>query len=114
MLQNNFITENSYSCIELNAHSLIILLLTACKSGYTFLPWLYGSQSCEKLFRTLRSMSSTFSTVVNFGMLGVNGVLRRLHRLQIQFHLETSSHDTGIVYPLSKTCKQNADPDNEI
>ena len=113
-IQNNFITENSYSCIELNAHSLIIQLLTACKSGYNFLPWLYGSQSCEKLFRTLRSMSSTFSTVVNFGMLGL---LRRLHRLQIQFHLETSSHDTGIVYPLSKTCKQNAkhkdDPENE-
>ena len=59
-------------------------------------------------------MSSTFSTVVNFGMLAF---LRRLHRLQIQFHLETSSHDTGIVYPLSKTCKQNAkhkdDPENE-
>ena len=59
-------------------------------------------------------MSSTFSTVVNFGMLGL---LRRLHRLQIQFHLEISSHDTGIVYPQSKTSKQNAkcidEPDNE-
>ena len=45
------------------------------------------------------------------------GLLRRLHRLQIQFHLETSSHDTEIVYPQSKTCKQNAkridEPDNE-
>ena len=113
-IQNNFITENSYSCIELNAHSLITQLLTACKSGYNFLPWLCGSQSCEKLFRTLRSMSSIFSTVVNFGMLGL---LRRLHRLQIQFHLETSSHDTGILYPQSKTSKQNAKrtdkPDNE-
>ena len=60
-------------------------------------------------------MSSTFSTVVDFGMLGL---LRRLHRLQIQFYLETSSHDTGIVYPQSKTSKnKNAkhadEPDNE-
>ena len=102
-IQNNFITENSYSCIELNAHSLIILLQTARKSGHNFLLWLHGSQSCEKLFRTVRSMSSTFSTVVNFGMLGL---LRRLHRLQIQFHLETSSHDTGIVYPQTKTSKK--------
>ena len=68
-IQNNFITENTYSCIELNAHSLITLLQTARKSGDNFLPWLHGSQSCEKLFRTLRSMSSTFSTVVNFGIL---------------------------------------------
>ena len=103
-IQNNFITENSYSCIEINAHSLITLLQTARKSGHNFLPWLHGSQSCEKLFRTLRSMSSTFSTVVNFGMLGL---LRRLHRLQIQFQLETSSHDTGIVYPQTKTSKRH-------
>ena len=104
-IQSNFITENSYSCIELNAHSLILLLQTARKSGHSFLPWLHGSQSCEKLFRTVRSMCSTFSTVVNFGMLGL---LRRLHRLQIQFHLETTSHATGIVYPQTKTTKRNA------
>ena len=29
-------------------------------------------------------------------------MLRRLHRLQIQFHLETSSSETGIVYPQNK------------
>lgn len=104
-IQSNFITENSYCCVELNAHSLIILLQTARKSGHSFLPWLHGSQSCEKLFRTVRSMCSTFSTVVNFGMLGL---LRRLHRLQIQFHLETSCHTTGIVYPQTKNTKHNA------
>jgi len=104
-IQNNFITENTYSCIELNVHSLITLLQTARKSGHNFLPWLHGSQSCEKLFRTLRSMSSTFSTVVNFGILGL---LRRLHRLQIQFQLETSSCNTGIAYSQTKTSKHNA------
>ena len=55
-IQSNFITENSYSCIELNAHSLIILLQTARKCDHSFLPWLHGSQSCEKLFRTVRSI----------------------------------------------------------
>ena len=104
-IQSNFIIENSYSCIELNAHSLILLLQTSRKSGHSFLPWLYGSQSCENLFRIVRSMCSTFSTVVNFGMLGL---LRRLHRLQIQFHLETTSHATGIVHPQIKTTKHNA------
>ena len=41
-------------------------------------------------------MSSTFSTVINFGMLGL---LRRLHRLHIQFTLEAQTEITGIRYP---------------
>lgn len=62
----------------------------------TFLPWLLGSQSCEWIFRTARSLSSTFSTIINFGMLGL---LRRLHRIHIQFCLEAESTNTGIAYP---------------
>ena len=41
-------------------------------------------------------MSSTFSTMINFGMLGL---LRRLHRLHIQFTLEAQIEITGIRYP---------------
>ena len=84
-LKNNFITYNAYMCIEINAHSLITFLMTVrdqlSKDSASFLPWLLGSQSCERTFRSARSMSSTFSTMINFGMLGL---LRRLHRLQIQ------------------------------
>lgn len=97
-LGNNFITLNAYMCIELNAHSLIIFLLTLQKvlPDGGFLPWLLGSQSCEKAFRAARSMSSIFSTVINFGMLGL---LRRLHRMHVQFCLEAESQKTGIKYP---------------
>ena len=41
-------------------------------------------------------MTSTFSTVINFGMLGL---LRRLHRLQIQANLQAESNETGIIFP---------------
>ena len=41
-------------------------------------------------------MTSTFSTVINVRMLGL---LRRLHRLQIQFRLEAESAQNGIRYP---------------
>lgn len=41
-------------------------------------------------------MTNTFSTIINFGMLGL---LRRLHRLQIQTTLQAESNKTGIVYP---------------
>lgn len=55
-----------------------------------------GSQSCEKNFRCARSMSSTFSTMINFDLLDL---LCRLHRLHIQFCLEAAAEDTGIQYP---------------
>jgi len=40
-------------------------------------------------------MSSTFSTIINFGMLGL---LRRLHRLQIQSTIQSET-STGIIFP---------------
>ena len=61
-----------------------------------FLPWLLGSQACKQTFRAARSMTSTFSTVINFSMLEF---LHRLHRLQIQIMLESEMQETGIKYP---------------
>ena len=66
---------------------------------HTFLPWMFGSQSCEKIFRAARSMTTTFSTVINFSLLGL---LRRLNRLHIQLSLEAVTEETGIKYPRSQ------------
>jgi len=58
--------QNAYTCIELNAHTLVLLLVSI-------------------MLRTVslaRSMSSTFSSIINFGVLGL------LHRLQIQAELQ--------------------------
>ena len=63
---------------------------------HLFCPWLLGSQPCEKAFCAARSMTSTFSTMVNFNILGL---LRRLHKLQIQIEIESESSSTGIIYP---------------
>ena len=97
-LKTNFITQNCYMCVELNAHALVTYILTIrdhFKGSNNFLPWLLGSQTCERTFRTVRSMSSTFSTVLNFSILGL---LRRLHRLNIQLNLQASTQDT-IKFP---------------
>ena len=96
-LENNFLSLNAYTCVELNAHSLIAFLIILRNSNQStaFMPWLLGSQSCEKVFRTARSMTSTFSTVINFSILGL---LRRLHRMEIQLKLE-SEDKNGIIYP---------------
>ncbi|KAF2900402.1 hypothetical protein ILUMI_05785 [Ignelater luminosus] len=76
----NFITNNCYNCIELNAYGLILLIRKMKQEDNEdlFMPWFMNSQTREKLFRTLRLMTTAFSTVVNFTMLDV---VRRLSRI---------------------------------
>ena len=65
-------------------------------SSTCYAPWLLSSQPCEQTFRAARSMSNVFSTMINFGVLGL---LKRLHKLQIQLNLESKSNSTKIIYP---------------
>jgi hypothetical protein len=58
--------------------------------------WLTGSQACEQLFRLLRSMTSTFSTMVNFSL---KGIMETIHRLQ---HVSASECDDNIIFPKGK------------
>lgn len=82
-LKDQFLTTNCYSCIELNAHSLIqiILHLREINKPELFLPHLFGSQQCESVFRQMRSMTSTFSTVAN---CSTKEALSRLSKIQLQ------------------------------
>lgn len=82
-LKENFLTLNCYVCIELNAHSLILLLLhlKQTNSSNFFLPHLFGSQQCESLFRQIRSFTSTYSTVAN---CSVKEILSRVSKIQLQ------------------------------
>ena len=108
-LETNYTSLNSCICIELNAHALILLLMLLRDQSkstgvdYHFFPWLLGSQPCKKGFRAARSMTPTFSTMVNFNILGL---LRRIHKLQIQIEIEYQSSSTGIIFP-NTTAKDN-------
>ncbi len=78
-------------CIEINAHNLLFFIrfLRDKKADPNCLvPWMLGSQSCEKMFRSLRSMTGTFSTMINFSMFGL---LQRLHKLSIEEELQSQS-----------------------
>lgn len=46
-----------------------------------FLLWLFGSQACEAIFRRLRSMSTTYSTIVYCTLLET---VHRIKRIQFQ------------------------------
>ena len=95
-LQNNFITTNAYLCVEINAHSLLSSIIHNRERGINehIVPWLMGSQSCEQMFRSLRSMTGNFSTIINFSM---QGLLQRLHKLAVKDEIE--AEDTGIKLP---------------
>lgn len=87
-LYNNCITLNTYTCIELNGHGLL-LLIDKCRQNNTprlFLPWLYSSQPCEKIFRQTRSMTTTYSTVVNYSLYEM---IKRLNRIQALNEIST-------------------------
>lgn len=70
-LDKNFISENAFTCAELNAYSLIHLI-TKFRDENTpelFLPSLFHSQACEQTFRQLRSMTTINWTRINFSLL---------------------------------------------
>lgn len=96
-LKDNFLSLNCYSCVELNAHSLIKLIvhLKTINKPELFLPELYGSQQCESTFRQFRSLSSTYSTVINCTL---KEAASRLSKIQLQNEImhTTSEH---YVYP---------------
>lgn len=88
-LDKNFLTSNCYSCIELNAHSLvqIIVYLRSINRPELFLPHLFGSQQCESVFRQLRSLTSTFSTVANCSTKEALSRLSKIHMLNEISHI---------------------------
>ncbi|KAL4126815.1 hypothetical protein QTP88_011024 [Uroleucon formosanum] len=100
----NFISINSYHCIKINAHAIIKLVNTFKTSVLNiekepnntsglipsmFVPWLYSSQPCEQLFRTTRSLTSTFNTAVNFS---IKELMNRVKRIEM---LNSISNDLG-------------------
>ena len=91
-----FVSNNAYLCAELNAHMLLNLVYNVVSGSFppeVLRVWCSGSQACEQLFRLLRSMTPTFSTVVNFTM---KGTLNRIHKLQ---SLATAECDDRILFP---------------
>lgn len=105
-LKNNFITSPCYTCLELNAHSLVMCLLhlKAINRPDLFLPHLFESQPCESMFRQFRSFTSTYSTVTN---CTVKEAMSRISKIQLQNDIihGTSSH---FIYPrLNKQANLN-------
>lgn len=94
-LEKNFLTQNCYACIEINAHSLILMILFLRKNNCPqyFMPFLYSSQPCEAFFGKLRSFTSMFSTKTN---CSVKEILGRVDKIQL---LSDITMNKNFVFP---------------
>lgn len=79
----NFVTYNAYASTELNGHSIINMIIKLKKEGCEdlFLPNLCQSQTCEAFFRSARSLTTVYSTVINFSVLDL---LHKAKRIELQ------------------------------
>lgn len=91
-IDRNFVSSNLHGCVEINGHNMLLMHNRCRDSGQPelFLPSKANSQTCEKSFRHLRSMSTTKSTVVNFDILEV---LQKGKRIGLLDTIASSSVD---------------------
>lgn len=89
-LKDNFLTSNCYTCLELNVHTLVLIILhlRKTKQPHLFQPIKYSSQPCESFFRQIRSISTVYSTVVN---CSTKEMLNRAKKIQLQNNISASN-----------------------
>lgn len=89
-VKEHFITTNCYHCVEINSHSLVILILHLKERNldHLFLAEMFGSQQCESIFRQIRSMSSTFSTMTNSSLLEIIQKMAKIELLNDISHIK--------------------------
>ncbi|CAF4170964.1 unnamed protein product [Rotaria sp. Silwood2] len=98
-----YITDNAYYSMEINAHQLTYIALLVIEKKLPLEAmniYLFSSQTCEGMFRSCRSMSGTFSSVVNFS---VQEFLNRAQKLsvlhKIKAESEFCSNDCTLRFP---------------
>lgn len=79
-LDKNFISSNAFACLEINAYGLLHLIVKFrdARTPQNFLPALFQSQTCENTFRQMRSMSTAYWTRINFTLLDLLYIIRRI------------------------------------
>lgn len=89
--REHFITNVNWTCLELN----VAFLYEMIKKGFgKFLP-IWNSQYCEETFRTLRAMTPSGLTQVNFTLIEALDRLRRVEKI----HEITSKMKDLFVFP---------------
>lgn len=102
-ISDNFITQNAYACIEMNARNLLISIkkLRNEKLEELFIPTLFNSQPCEETFRQMRSMGTINYTKINFTLLELMHLVGRIELMNDIVHLKLA--DVDVKFPRRNT-----------
>lgn len=97
-VNKNFVTENAYRSVEINAHNLVSLMkfFRDRQIGQLFIPILMSSQPCEETFRTLRSMGTINFTKINFTLLEVLHMASRVELLNNIVHFKLANSQISL------------------
>lgn len=81
-IEKHFISTYCYACVEINAHSLVMYIsyLKQFQLDHRFDAEFVSSQPCENMFRSIRSFTSTFSTITNCSLLGI---IQRMSKIEM-------------------------------
>lgn len=116
-LQNDFITNNAYTCIEINGKSMLSLIQTFRQnnSPYFLLFPIFDSQTCEKTFRQLRSMGTVSFTKINFSLYEIIHMIGRVELQNNIAYFKLSEYDVSfpIDHKRDQHTKIHAIPSND-
>lgn len=101
-LAENFISNNAYTCIEINATNLVLLArkFRNEKMDELFMPTLFNSQPNEEIFRQFRSMGTMNFTKINFTLLELFHLVSRVELQNEIVYIKLA--DTGVSFPRNK------------
>lgn len=98
-LKNHFMSSNLYSCLEQNAHSLVLIILFLKENNlnHLFIPWFYNSQACEKFYAQMRALCSTYSMIAT---CSVKEAVSRVSKIHLLSDI-SNDKESGFVFPTS-------------
>jgi hypothetical protein len=86
---NSFITKPTLWCIEINAHTLLYIVLLVIKNKLpidALNTFIFNSQACENTFRIARALSGPYSSINNFT---VKSFIKRCEKISIIDSIKT-------------------------
>jgi hypothetical protein len=92
---NSFITKPTFWCIEINAHTLLYIILLVIQNKLpvdALNTYLFNSQTCENTFRIARALSGPYSSITNFS---VKSFINRCEKISIINSIKTHGGQIG-------------------
>ncbi|CAF3288524.1 unnamed protein product [Rotaria sp. Silwood2] len=93
--QRTFITKPAFWCIEINAHTLVYIILLVIKKKLpidALNTFGFNSQICENTFRIARSLTGSFSSITNFS---VKSFMKRCEKISVVNSIKSRGNQKG-------------------